>query len=94
MIHPDIVDIWYNAAKQMIAYEPEASLWDLLRYVMMWEHNTDIEEIIKENLIICLDCGNERKLQARGLCDTCYRRMLRKERKNEISRPREVSTIF
>lgn len=85
-IHPDVLDVWYGAAIRMVEYNSEATLWDLFRYQMLFEHGEDIEDLIKEE--IC-SCGRGIKLIGRGKCKSCYKEymqklMERKRKKNEV----------
>jgi len=83
MIDPDVLDDWYNSAKMVVEYEPEATLWDLFRYKMMWEHGDDIDTVIEEGFEICVECGEKVEIHAKGKCVNCYSRLWMREKRNE-----------
>lgn len=95
-IHPDVLDAWYNAAEGMVEHNPDATLWDLFRYQMLWEHKEDIETFfewvggitgfaspaIQEEIFICPSCDEETEHYARGLCYKCWKKQYRKKKGN------------
>lgn len=81
MIHPDVLNDWYSTAKMIVEREPEATLWDLFRFKMMWEHSEDIDSLAIE--FICPGCNQDKEHHAKGLCYTCYVRVKRREAGNE-----------
>lgn len=77
----DVLNTWYKMARKIVEYKPEATLWDLFHFQMLWEHGEDINKVVEENLITCEDCDELEELHALNMCKKCYQKHLMRKRR-------------